>query len=97
VASRTPEAALPVNAWTLLLSRSILARGQLHPYLHGAHAGGWNNGKSGADHNVRLLNVDASPQEGMIFQFAGQASGGWWVFEDLRVRPVPTSGSSPNR
>jgi len=26
---------------------------------------------------------------------AGQASGRWWVFEDLRVRPVPTSGSSP--
>jgi hypothetical protein len=33
--------------------------------------------KSGADHNFRLLNVDASPQEGMIFHCAGQASGGW--------------------
>jgi hypothetical protein len=65
VASRTPQAALPANAWTLLLPRSILARGQLNPYLQGAQAQGSNNGKSGADHNVRLLNVHASPQEGI--------------------------------
>jgi len=39
LASRTPQAALPTNAWTLLLPRSIVARGQFNPYLHlqGAH------------------------------------------------------------
>ena len=65
--SRTRQAALPANAGTLLLPRSILARGQLNPYLQGAQARGSNNGKSGADNNVRLLNVDASPEEGMTF------------------------------
>jgi hypothetical protein len=33
VASRTPQAALPANAWTLLLLRRILARDQLNLYL----------------------------------------------------------------
>jgi hypothetical protein len=42
-----------------------------------AEQGGGTMAKSGADHNFRLLNVDASPQEGMIFNCAGQASGGW--------------------
>jgi len=37
---------------------------------------GWNNGKSGANHNVRLLNVDASPQEGKTFHCAVQAFRG---------------------
>jgi hypothetical protein len=36
LASRTPQAALPTNVWTLLLPRSILARGQFNPYLQGA-------------------------------------------------------------
>jgi len=31
VASRTPQAVFPANAWTLLLPRSILERGQLNP------------------------------------------------------------------
>jgi hypothetical protein len=79
VVSHTPQAALPANAWTLLLPRSILARGQLNPYLQGAQARGSNNGKSGADNNVRLLNVDASPEEGMIFHCAGRPGFRWVV------------------
>jgi hypothetical protein len=39
--------------------------------------GGANNGKSGTDHNVRLLNVAASPQEGMIFHCAGRLGFRW--------------------
>jgi hypothetical protein len=36
---------------------AAFSRDQLNPYLQGAQARGWNNGKSGTDHNVRLLNV----------------------------------------
>jgi hypothetical protein len=30
---------------------------------------------------MQMLNPDAMPQEGMIFHCAGQASGGWRVFD----------------
>jgi hypothetical protein len=79
VVSRTRQAALPANAGTLLLPRSILARGQLNPYLQGAQSRGSNNGKSGADNNVGLLNVDASPEEGMTFHCAGRPGFRWVV------------------
>src|SRR5262249_21827469 len=48
VASRTPPAARPAHAWTLLLPRSILARGQINPYLQGAQARGGTMTNRGA-------------------------------------------------
>ena len=30
---------------------------------------------------MQMLDLDATPQEGMIFRCAGQASGGWRVFD----------------
>jgi len=30
---------------------------------------------------MQMLDLDATPQEGMIFHCAGQASGGWRVFD----------------
>ena len=103
---------ITASVLTLLLPRGSLARDQLNPYLQGAQAKEVEQWQSGADHNVRLhkeqytgvmqmLDLDATPQEGMIFHCAGQTSGWMASLRHLgfagRVRPVPTSGSSPNR
>ena len=68
--------------------------------------------QSGADHMsgftkeqhigvMQMLDLDATPQEGMIFHCAGQASGGWRVFDiwdfAVRVRPLPEGSLSPLR
>src|SRR5260370_28135622 len=66
------------NLLTLLLPRSILARDQLNPYLQGAQGKTWNNGNrvpitmSGFTKEqymgvMQMLDLDATPQEGMIF------------------------------
>lgn len=49
---------------------------------------------------MKMLDLDATPQEGMIFHFAGQAYRGWRVFDiwDLpgAFDQFPTSGSAPS-
>jgi hypothetical protein len=61
LASRTAQAALPTNVWTLLLPRSILRAASSILTSKVRRAKRWNNGKSGAGHYTGLLNVDASP------------------------------------
>ena len=45
---------ITANVLTLRLANSILARDQLNPTYKVRRAKRWNNGNSGADHNVRL-------------------------------------------
>ncbi len=94
-----------------IFATSVLARDQLNPYLQSGQGKEVELWQSGADHNVRLhkgtvhrvmkmLDLDATPQEGMIFHFAGQAYRGWRVFDiwDLpgAFDQFPTSGSAPS-
>jgi hypothetical protein len=74
------------------LPRSILARDQLNPYLQGARSKEVEQWQSGADHNVRLhkgtvhrgyadADLDATPQEGMVFHCEVRLPFGWRVFD----------------
>jgi len=93
------------SRWPTAFSR---ATGSILTYkVHTAKR--WNKGNSGADHNVRLhkgtvhrgrcFDLDATPQEGMIFHSAGQASVGWRVLgcASPKLRPNEKSCDPPAR
>jgi hypothetical protein len=82
---------ITANVLTLLWPRSILATSSILTYKV-RRAKRWNNGNrvpitmSGFTKEqytgvMQMLDLDATPQEGMIFHCAGQASGGWRVFD----------------
>jgi hypothetical protein len=77
---------ITANVLTLRWTNSILARDQLNPYLRSTQG------------LCRCFDLDATPQEAMIFHSAGQAFGGWRVLAFRfagRVRP-PRPGGARN-
>jgi len=56
-----PTSGITANVLTLLLPRSIPARNQLNPYLHGAQGKDVEQWQSGADQNIRLHKGSVKP------------------------------------